>query len=73
MIQNNITNHLLNVKQAAQFLGVNVGTIRRWARSKTLTGLKVGIRGDWRFTKEDLLKLTKSNHDNLKPKEEYSL
>lgn len=58
------TNHLLNVKQAAVFLGVNVGTIRRWARSKALTGLKIGIRGDWRFTEEDLLKLTKSNHNN---------
>jgi len=66
MNQNNLTNTnpLLNVQQAAEFLGVNVGTIRRWARSKALTGLKVGIRGDWRFTKEDLLQLTISNHDN---------
>lgn len=66
MNQNNIsqTNHLLDVAQAARFLGVNPGTIRRWARSKLLTGLKVGIRGDWRFTKEDLLKLTKNNEDS---------
>lgn len=61
MNQNNNTNHLLNVTQAAKFLGVNVGTIRRWARSKVLTGLKVGIRGDWRFSKKDLLKMVKSN------------
>lgn len=53
--------HLLNVQQAAEFLGVNPGTIRRWARSKTLTGLNVGIRGDWRFTKDDLLKMVKPN------------
>lgn len=64
MNQNSINTNLLNVNQAAQFLGVSVGTIRRWARTKVLTGLKVGIRGDWRFTKEDLLKITKSNHDN---------
>ena len=56
------TNHLLNVKQAAEFLGVNIGTIRRWARSKALPGLKVGIRGDWRFTKDDLLTMVKPNH-----------
>lgn len=63
--KNNITtNHLLNVKQAAEFLGVNVGTIRRWARAKVLTGIKVGIRGDWRFTKDDLLKMVKPNHKN---------
>lgn len=64
MNQNNTfqANHLLNVAQAAEFLGVNVGTIRRWARSKALTGLKVGIRGDWRFTKDDLLIMVKPNN-----------
>lgn len=56
------TNYLLNVQQAADFLGVNVTTIRRWARSKALPGLKVGIRGDWRFTENDLLTMVKSNH-----------
>src|SRR6185503_21044947 len=56
------TSPLFNVQQAAEFLGVNVGTIRRWARSKTLTGLNVGIRGDWRFTKTDLLAMVKPNH-----------
>lgn len=63
MKQKTVTNnnHLLNVAQAAQFLGVHVGTIRRWARSNLLSGLKVGIRGDWRFSKEDLLKMVKSN------------
>jgi excisionase family DNA binding protein len=61
------TSYLLNVNQAAQFLGVNVGTIRRWARSKVLPGLKVGIRGDWRFTQGDLLTMVKPNH----PKGQY--
>lgn len=60
------TNHLLNVIQAAKFLGVNPGTIRRWARTKALPGLKVGIRGDWRFTEDDLLTMVKPNN-----KEEY--
>jgi len=57
------TSPLFNVQQAAEFLGVNVGTIRRWARSKTLTGLNVGIRGDWRFTQTDLLAMVKPNHN----------
>ena len=56
------TNNLLNVTKAAQFLGVNPGTIRRWARAKELPGLKVGIRGDWRFTEDDLLTMVKPNH-----------
>lgn len=65
-MNNNISDNkkkLLNVTQAAQFLGVNPGTIRRWARSKALHGLKVGIRGDWRFTEEDLLTMIKTNHE----------
>ncbi len=55
------TNQLLNVQQAATFLGVNPGTIRRWAQSKEIHGLKVGMRGDWRFTQEHILKMAKTN------------
>jgi PAS domain S-box-containing protein len=50
---------LLNVKKAAAFLGVSPSAIRQWAVSSKLKGLKVGSRGDWRFTKEDLSKMTK--------------
>lgn len=54
---------LLNVQQAATFLSVGVSTIRRWAQQKKLHGLKVGTRGDWRFSKGDLLMMVKSNAD----------
>nr|MBP7967766.1 PAS domain-containing protein [Candidatus Woesebacteria bacterium] len=49
---------LLNVKKAAAYLGVSPSAIRQWALSGKLVGLKVGSRGDWRFTKEKLSKLT---------------
>jgi len=49
---------LLNVQQSAAFLGVNSATIRRWAKTNQLNGIKVGSRGDWRFTEEALSKLT---------------
>jgi len=52
---------LLNVHKAASFLTVSVTTIRRWAQSGKIAGTKVGIRGDWRFAKEDLLKMVSSN------------
>jgi len=61
MNQENDNDTLFNVQQAAEFLSVNPGTIRRWARSKVLSGVNVGIRGDWRFTKDDLLKMVKPN------------
>ncbi|MGI8419215.1 MAG: helix-turn-helix domain-containing protein [Candidatus Levyibacteriota bacterium] len=60
---NDITTELLNAQQAAKFLSVSVHTIRRWAQQKKLNGVKVGSRGDWRFTKEDLSKLVKGNYD----------
>jgi len=50
---------LLNIQQAAKFLGVNIRTIRRWAQKRKVKGVKVGTRGDWRFTKEDLSKMVK--------------
>lgn len=50
---------LLNVQQASKLIGVSPKTIRRWAQTKKVRGLKVGTRGDWRFTKEDLLKQVK--------------
>jgi excisionase family DNA binding protein len=48
---------LYTIRQAAEFLGVNPGTIRRWALNKTLIGIKVGSRGDWRFKNRHLAKL----------------
>lgn len=53
---------LLNVQQASKLIGVSPKTIRRWAQTKKIRGLKVGTRGDWRFTKEDLLKMVKVSH-----------
>ena len=52
---------LLNVQQASKLIGVSPKTIRRWAQTKKVRGLKVGTRGDWRFTKKDLLKLVKES------------
>ncbi len=63
---------LLNVQKASIFLGVNVNTIRRWAKSGKLKGIKVGSRGDWRFTKDKLLKLVKSEPEISDTKTIYS-
>jgi len=60
----NIETSLLNVRESAAFLSVNPATIRRWAKAKKLYGLKIGTRGDWRFTKDDLLKMVRTNNGN---------
>jgi excisionase family DNA binding protein len=59
----NDSQKLLNVHKAASFLTVSVTTIRRWAQSRKIIGTKVGVRGDWRFTKKDLLKMMKRNNE----------
>ncbi len=48
---------LLNVQKAAAFLGVSTNTIRLWAQKDKLKGVKVGTRGDWRFSREELSKM----------------
>jgi excisionase family DNA binding protein len=50
---------LLGVQKAATFLDVSTSSIRRWAQRGKLSGLKIGSRGDWRFTKDNLMKLTR--------------
>lgn len=55
----------MNVQKAAEFLDVNPYTIRKWAQQGKVEAVKIGTRGDWRFTKDNLLKLTTNNHINL--------
>lgn len=59
------TPQFLSVHDAASFLGVNPGTIRRWAQAKRLKGVKVGIRGDWRFTQEQLSGMIRTEKDKF--------
>jgi PAS domain S-box-containing protein/excisionase family DNA binding protein len=64
MPYSNPENKLLSVKKAAQFLSVSSDTIRRWAHTNQLKGIKVGSRGDWRFTKKDLLQMIQNLQEN---------
>jgi PAS domain S-box-containing protein/excisionase family DNA binding protein len=47
----------VDCQRAASYLGVSVKTIRRWAQDGKLHGKKVGSRGDWRFTHNELDKM----------------
>jgi excisionase family DNA binding protein len=48
---------LYDVNEAAHMLDVSPGTIRRWVHEKRLAGIKVGVRGDWRFTRSNLYEM----------------
>ncbi len=56
---------LLNIQQSASFLGVSSSTVRRWAYANQLTGVKIGTRGDWRFTEEELTKMMHPQKDTF--------
>jgi len=51
---------VMNVKQAAEFLGAHIETVRRMARKRELPAYKMGK--DWRFRRETLLNWTKTQN-----------
>ena len=51
---------LLRIREAAEMLGVNPETLRRWDRQGRLKAIKIGKRGDRRYRQEDIAKLIKA-------------
>lgn len=45
---------MLNVREAAQLLGIHVNTVRRWTQKGLLPVYRLGARGDRRFRREDI-------------------
>lgn len=52
---------LIKIKEAAEMLGVNPETLRRWDRSGKLKAVIVSVRGDRRYKKEDIENFIKSS------------
>lgn len=55
---------LLRIKEAAELLGVNPETLRRWDKDGTLKPVRVGNRrgvGDRRYSQEDLERFIDKN------------
>lgn len=44
----------IRTPEAAEYLGVHVETVRRWAREGVIPAAKLGNRGGLRFRREDL-------------------
>lgn len=57
---NNSLTRLYNCCTAARYLGVTPKTVRKWAQTGSLPGIKIGSRGDWRFKEEELRQVIKS-------------
>jgi excisionase family DNA binding protein len=48
---------LLTLKQACELLGCHPNTLRQWGKNGTLEAVRLGVRKDRRYRKEDVLKL----------------
>jgi len=51
---------LYTLKEACELLKVHPQTMRQWDRKGVLKAVRVGIRGDRRYRKEDIANLMKS-------------
>lgn len=50
---------LLRIREAAEMLGVNPETLRRWDRNGKLNAVIISTRGDRRYKKEDVNRFLK--------------
>ena len=53
---------LLRIKEAAELLGVNPATLRKWDKEGKLLAVKISKRGDRRYRKEDIEKFINQNN-----------
>lgn len=50
---------LLRIKEAAELLGVNPATLRKWDKEGKLPAIKISKRGDRRYKQEAIEKFLK--------------
>lgn len=48
---------LLRIKEAAEMLGINPETLRRWDNQGRLKAVRIGKRQDRRYKQEDIQKI----------------
>lgn len=53
---------LLRIREAAEMLGVNTETLRRWDNEGRLTAVRIGKRKDRRYKIEDIQKVIENTN-----------
>lgn len=57
---------LLSLQEVADNLNVHPNTLREWDRKGILAAVRIGVRTDRRYRKEDIINLVKSiYHDDF--------
>ena len=48
---------MLTTNEVARLLNVHINTVRRWSNNGILKAYRIGVRGDRRFERMDVIKL----------------
>ena len=51
---------LFTLSEACEILHVHPNTLRQWDKKGTLKAIRFGIRGDRRYKRDEIIKLTKN-------------
>lgn len=57
---------MMTIRQVADFLHVNISTVRRWSANRILRSYRVGPRGDRRFLGGDVLSFLEQSASHSK-------
>ncbi len=69
----NINNlpELLSITQACQVLGVHPNTLRNWDKEGRLKAIRIGVRKDRRYKKEDILRMLRVGLKEVEAEEKF--
>lgn len=56
---------LLTTSGVAKLLHLHINTVRRWSNAGILHPYRIGIRGDRRFSQNEVVNYLKFNQDNI--------
>ncbi len=52
-----LPSRLITLKQACELLGVHPNTLRNWEKEGKIASIRIGTRGDRRYTEDTLLRV----------------
>jgi excisionase family DNA binding protein len=56
ILENKLPDYL-TLKQACELLQVHPNTLRNWDKQGVLKAIRIGVRGDRRYKREDVMKM----------------
>ena len=64
MVIQHETSELMTPSEAAEMLYIHINTLRRWGNTGILNPYRIGLRGDRRFLRRDIISHLKQLQEN---------